>query len=193
MEGFQMHLLIAIRGEMDEEFTKPTNKQIRQFIFHLLYYIILYFVKGVDIRCWPYDGAVRGLGLSRKPLCPYPPIVGRPLPQGLQLQLLCLTEICRCQEWNPRHFILPFSRCFSLSLYHLLYFDVSIYSISLYTTFFLCRIFSYIVNFNIFQILFHNFYVFSLTYVGATSWIKLHIQMVVAIKGFNRFWLFCKK
>ena len=34
---------------------------------------------------------------------------------------------------------------------------------------------------------------FSVACVGAHSWIKLHIRMVVAIKGFNQSWSSCKK
>ena len=35
--------------------------------------------------------------------------------------------------------------------------------------------------------------VFPIAYVGANSWIKLHIRMVAAIKNFNRSWLLYKK
>ena len=72
-------------------------------------------------------------------------------------------------------------------------FNVFIVSICPYTTFILCWFFSYIVNFYIFNFYFTISMCFSVACVGANTWIKLHIWMVITIKGFNRLWLSCKK
>ena len=70
-----METLIALRGEMDEEFARAANKQ-GKFSSHDVekLYKMLSNVAWMWFECGPYDEAVEGLGLSRQPQPPFPTV-----------------------------------------------------------------------------------------------------------------------
>lgn len=77
---FEVHHLIAIRGEMDEEFAKTPNKQ-GDFLKLQLHIFI-------KIECWRMlvvCGLWKAFSLATKPLAPLSPKHGRLLPQGFKV------------------------------------------------------------------------------------------------------------